>query len=89
MSKEYQNRAYRHHTRPELDCRSLFSIEFRDGQVRGEDYVFCERWRDIGGKVFVDPYLDLTHHDGATGYAGNLAAWLKSRIEQKQDQPAS
>lgn len=79
MSAEYQNRAYRHHSAPELDCRALFSLEFRNGQFLGEDYMFCERWRNIGGKVWVDPSLDLTHHDGATGYAGNLGKWLKNR----------
>tara|TARA_Y100001938_G_scaffold119261_1_gene165142 strand:+ start:9610 stop:10428 length:819 start_codon:yes stop_codon:yes gene_type:complete len=26
-----------------------------------EDYAFCKRWRDIGGKIWVDPDISLNH----------------------------
>jgi len=32
-----------------------------DDQDRTEDYVFCDRWRALGGRVFIDPSVHLTH----------------------------
>lgn len=43
-----------------------------------EDYAFCKRWRDIGGKVFVDLYSDLGHL-GQYMYRGNLIKSLEIR----------
>jgi hypothetical protein len=40
-----------------------------------EDINFCRLWRDIGGKVWVDPHLTLFHHGGKS-YEGNLAQHL-------------
>lgn len=44
----------------------------------GEDYSFCRRWRQIGGRVFVDPAIDMGHV-GPKHFAGNFGDWLKSR----------
>ncbi len=41
----------------------------------GEDFAFCQRWRDIGGKVWVDPSLELCHI-GSKPFAGCLQEWL-------------
>lgn len=32
----------------------------------GEDYSFCERWRQMGGKIWVDPSVSLKHIGEAT-----------------------
>jgi GT2 family glycosyltransferase len=37
-----------------------------------EDYAFCRRWRDIGGKIHVAPMVNLTHQ-GSKLYRGVLA----------------
>ena len=42
----------------------------------GEDVMFCQRWREIGGCVWVDPGIELTH-EGATYYRGNVLAALQ------------
>lgn len=34
----------------------------------GEDYAFCQRWRDIGGKVYVDPHVQMGHTGRKTFY---------------------
>jgi len=55
----------------------LFSYELLDGQDRSEDFVFCKRWRDIGGKVWCDPNISFIHI-GIKGYVGNLDKWLRA-----------
>jgi hypothetical protein len=43
-------------------------IDLPDGQRLGEDYAFCERWRTIGGQVWVDATAEIKHHgDFAVG----------------------
>jgi len=41
-----------------------------------EDYSFCQRWRDLGGDVWADPDIELTHV-GQTRWKGKLAEYLK------------
>lgn len=47
-------------------------IEEKTGLYLSEDYAFCQRWRDIGGKVWLDTASRLTH-TGAHRFAGNPA----------------
>jgi hypothetical protein len=42
----------------------------------GEDYLFCDRWREIGGQVWVDPSIELSHV-GAHSYTGRLIEILQ------------
>ena len=37
----------------------------------GEDYVFCDRWRALGGKVFIDPDITLGHV-GSFNFRGSV-----------------
>ncbi len=36
-----------------------------------EDYVFCQNWRKIGGKLWLCPWMN-TRHWGSYGFHGNL-----------------
>ena len=36
-----------------------------------EDYMFCNLWRKTGGKIFVCPWIKLTHH-GSMGFVSDL-----------------
>lgn len=45
----------------------------------GEDYSFCYRWRNIGGKVWLDPEIAMGHI-GNKIFEGHLGNYLKSRI---------
>lgn len=38
----------------------------------GEDYSFCRRWRDLGGKVWCDPSIGMGHI-GLKTWAGRLS----------------
>lgn len=52
---------------------------YRVGLMKfGEDYSFCRRWRDIGGKVWVDPEIAMGHV-GYKTFMGTLGTWLKGR----------
>ena len=56
----------------------LFDFELRDHEYYSEDFVFCRRWRETGGKVWVDPDLPF-HHIGAKTFSGRFAdAWRRS-----------
>lgn len=50
-----------------FDC-----IKDEDGRYLSEDYTFCKRWRTIGGKIYSDITMPLTHI-GAYSFDGNVA----------------
>ncbi|WP_296201715.1 hypothetical protein [uncultured Hyphomicrobium sp.] len=41
----------------------------------GEDYAFCQRWRDLGGKVWIDPAIGMGH-TGLKTFVGDFAQWV-------------
>lgn len=41
----------------------------------GEDYHFCDRWRELGGKVWIDPSIALTH-SGDKAWGGAVTALM-------------
>lgn len=47
-----------------------------------EDGTLCKEWRDLGGQVWLDPELTLTHTGGRPSYTGNIAEWLRSRMKE-------
>lgn len=53
--------------------------DYRIGRYKmGEDYSFCRRWTDIGGKVWVDPEIRMGHV-GFKTFPGHLGDWLRNR----------
>lgn len=40
---------------------ALFDCGIEDGHYLSEDWLFCDRWNKIGGDVFIDVSIDLTH----------------------------
>lgn len=64
---------------------SYFQMPFRDGVQYGEDYFFCKEWRELGGKVFLDPEIELTHWGfNPTPHKGHIGNWLKNRESPSQ-----
>lgn len=50
----------------EIEARNSFHffntyICQQTGDIRSEDYAFCDRWRDIGGKIWIRPDIQLSH----------------------------
>lgn len=63
---------------PDDTAHDLFG-PYRIGRVKfGEDYSFCRRWRDIGGKVWIDPEIRMGHV-GYKTFIGSVGEWLKER----------
>lgn len=40
---------------------ALFDTEIREGAYLSEDYLFCQRWRDMGGEIRMNPKVRLRH----------------------------
>lgn len=49
--------------RPPLFAHALFecAIDPDTGTYLSEDFAFCRRWRDIGGEIWLDTAISLTH----------------------------
>lgn len=47
---------------------AIFDTLIDDRTYLSEDYTFCKRWRDLGGEIWCDPKIKLTHW-GSKGYA--------------------
>jgi hypothetical protein len=69
---------YKERLCPDLTLHNLCEVQLDNNVLRGEDYALCKKWRDIGGQVWVDPTLALTH-TGHKDYHGNLGNWLLNR----------
>jgi len=76
LSAAHPDRAYQHFGKT---AHAYFQMPFHDGWLYGEDSYFCKEWREIGGQVFLDPELALTHWEFNKPYPGHIGNWLKSR----------
>lgn len=84
MREARKHKRYRQKNCPEI-CYLLFDTPFIDpanpddlGVRPGEDYANCALWTELGGKVWVDPEIKLTHI-GMKGWKGDFGAWLRNR----------
>lgn len=49
-----------------------------DHEEYGEDFVFCRRWRALGGQIWIAPHIIL-RHVGYKTFSGCIGEWLKAR----------
>lgn len=54
-----------------------FFAQGDDNGETGEDYVFCDRWRAVGGDVWVDPEIVLGHV-GSWNFKGSVSEILQT-----------
>ena len=71
--KAYPELVYGDPTAPHVD---LFNHGARDGLWWGEDYAFSDRWKLIGGDLWVVPNLNIDHYAGDVCYPGNFHKYL-------------
>ena len=67
-SQQYKDgdKAYRH----------VFETKVVDGQLLGEDVCFCQKWRDMGEKVYVHPEINVSH-TGKKTWNGNFEKYVQ------------
>jgi hypothetical protein len=57
---------------------ALFDTDIDDqGNYLSEDYTFCKRWRELGGKIYADTSIPLTH-TGYYSFQGDIALLQKN-----------
>lgn len=44
-----------------LFAYALFDCRVEDNHYLSEDWLFCNRWSNIGGKIYIEVSIDLTH----------------------------
>lgn len=74
ISKEYTSQG--------KTSRMVFDIQVIDGDLVSEDNVFCRKWNDLGGKVYIDPTMTC-NHIGIKKYTGNFIEYVNSLIQQE------
>lgn len=60
---------------------ALFDCGVEEGHYMSEDWLFCNRWRKMGGEVFVDVQISLTH-SGTEDFRGCFLASLPIQFNQ-------
>lgn len=63
-----------HKTEP---VKMVFNVGILNGQLCSEDVYFCESWRHNGGKVFIDPTINVGH-TGVKRWIGDFYNWSKN-----------
>jgi len=59
-----------------FDCM----LDQDSGRYLSEDFAFCRRWRQIGGKIWIDPQCNLSHV-GQQIFSGSIEESLKIRVD--------
>lgn len=54
-----------------------FPTGIHDGRYYGEDYGFCRLYSEAGGTLYLDPDIELKHHDGTRHFTGSPRKWLE------------
>ena len=67
---------------------AFFQLPIGGGQVVGEDVFFCRKWRELGGKVWLDPRHWTTHTDGVKAFGGCIGEWLNRNVEKTKEAAA-
>ncbi len=60
----------------------FFDNIHRPSGIYDEGYIFCERWRTVGGTVYLDPDLNLTHIGMKAYNHGTIRQWMDTRASK-------
>jgi hypothetical protein len=64
--------------------RTYYDTAVRENRYYSEDWTFCENWRDLGGKIWVDTRVLLRH---VGSYVFDFAAQEKLLQALQQTNP--
>lgn len=82
LKAKYPGREFNHYGK---DMYCYFQTPFQDGSLFGEDTYFCKEWTAAGGKIFLNPEIELTHWDFNKPYVGHIGKWLRARMGQQNE----
>lgn len=68
-----QSRKYRY---DERECAEIFNRDVWKGDRQSGDLNFCRKWRELGGKIFVDPEIRVSHTGDKT-WSGTYGSYLR------------
>jgi len=77
VSEEYQER---HKEEP---SRMVFDVKLIDGELVSEDIVFCRKWTDLGGKIYIDPSINCGH-SGEKRWVSDFSNWADLYLKKEQ-----
>lgn len=64
-------------------------VEGRKVSVKlGEDFSFCQRWLDLGGKTWIQPWLKMGHI-GYKSFVGCFGEWMQNKLPAEQEEKAA
>lgn len=84
MVEHYKTETYGQFSSPGGTVHRLFDFSLVPNlatgvdEVHSEDFTFCDRWRQAGGKVWIDPHITFMHL-GVAAFSGNVGQWLRDR----------
>jgi hypothetical protein len=65
--------------------RMVFEVKVIDGVLWSEDILFCQKWRDLGGKIFIDPKI-ICGHSGEKRWICDFSEWIKVVLAHNEQQ---
>lgn len=75
----HRDRWFTDSSAPHLDkIFHVFECELRGHMYFSEDYTFCRKYRELGGKVWIDPEIEISHR-GVKSYTGRFGDWLRDK----------
>jgi len=64
--------------------RMICDIQIRDNSLISEDFILCEKWRDLGGDIWIDPTMNPVH-TGSKRWQGNFQQFLQQNGYGKEN----
>lgn len=64
------------------DSRMVFEVVCEENDLISEDIYMCKKWRELGGKVYLDTHITCAH-TGVKTYTGDVNTWLQGFINKK------
>jgi precorrin-6B methylase 2 len=71
--RKFYGRGQSHDDQPHV---VLFERTYENGVRYSGDYAFCEKWKAIGGKMYVDPEMHFSH-SGTNEWNGSLGDYWR------------
>ena len=64
--------------------KMAFEVNVVDGNIVSEDFMFCKKWKDLGGEVFIDPSID-PYHIGNASFRGDFKEYINYLTNKSYD----